>query len=60
MTGYLSSQSAAKYLDMTYAAFDQAVRRLGIPHGRLGRQRRFSKDTLDRVLKTMAMRKGSR
>lgn len=56
MTGYLSAQSAAKYLDMTYAAFDQAVRRHGIPHKRIGRLRRFKASDLDAALDAMGRR----
>lgn len=54
--GYLSARSAAAYLDLTYRAFDQAVRRHGIPHERLGRLRRFRKADLDNVLKAMRQR----
>ena len=56
MSGYLSPRHAAEYLDLTYRAFDQAVRRLGIPHKRLGRVRRFSKAALDRMLDAMTDR----
>lgn len=54
--GYLSAHSAAAYLDLTYRAFDQAVRRHGIPHKRIGRLRRFLKADLDRTLDAMAQR----
>lgn len=54
--GYLSARSAAAYLDLTYKAFDQAVRRHGIPCKRLGRLRRFLKADLDRALDAMSQR----
>lgn len=57
--GYLSARSAAAYLDMTYGAFDQAVRRLAIPHERIGRLRRFKKSTLDSMLHAMGQRRSA-
>jgi len=54
--GWLSTRSAAKHLDMTPRAFDQAVRRLGIPHHRIGRLRRFKASELDAVLDAMSKR----
>lgn len=56
MTGYLSARHAAEYLDLTYRAFDQAVRQHGIPYKRLGRLRRFAKADLDRVLEAHSLR----
>ena len=58
--GYLSTKHATEYLDMSPSAFGRAVRKHGIPHGRIGRLRRFRKDTLDRVLATMALRPTTR
>ena len=54
--GYLSTKHAAAYLDLTVRAFDQAVRRHGIPHARIGKLRRFKPADLDAVLTTMAQR----
>ena len=54
--GYLSTRHAAEYLDLTVRAFDQAVRRLGIPHHRIGRLRRFKASELDAVLDAMSKR----
>jgi excisionase family DNA binding protein len=59
MSLYLSAKHAAAYLDVPYRTFDKWVRREGIPHVWVGRQRRFSKATLDAVLKTIALRRGS-
>lgn len=58
--GYLSARHAAEYLDMPYRTFDKWVRREGVPHALVGRQRRFSRTTLDAVMKTLALRRGSR
>lgn len=58
--GYLSARHAAAYLDMSYAAFDQMVRRQGIPHKRYGRIRRFLKSDLEAagdVLRLRLLRK---
>lgn len=54
--GYLSARHAAEFLDMSYAAFDQAVRRLGIPCKKFGRLRRFRKADLERVMDAMSQR----
>lgn len=54
--GYLSARSAAAYLDKTYKAFDQFVRRHGVPCKRLGRVRLFLKADLDRVVDVMTDR----
>jgi excisionase family DNA binding protein len=54
--GYLSAKHAAEYLDLSYRAFDQAVRRHGIPHERIGRLRRFTPAALDAALKAMGQR----
>lgn len=53
---YLSATHAADFLDLTYKAFDMAVRRHGIPYKRLGRLRRFSKADLEKVLDAMTAR----
>ena len=60
MSGYLSSRHAAEYLDLTWRAFDQAVRRHGIPYKWFGRQRRFKVADLERVLDAMTARPKSR
>lgn len=60
MKRYLSSRHAAEYLDLSYRAFDVWVRRYGVPHLRLGRQRRFEPAVLDQVLRTMSQRPGLR
>jgi excisionase family DNA binding protein len=52
----LTARQAAAYVNVSYAAFDQMVRRVGIPHERWGRVRRFRKDVLDRALRTMTQR----
>lgn len=56
MSAYLSAKQAADYLGVTYRGFDQFVRRHGVPHLRYGRHRRFTTQTLDRVLQTMKLR----
>lgn len=56
MSAYLTAAEAATYLRTTYKGFDHFVRRHGVPCVRRGRIRLFSQDTLDRVLRTMAMR----
>lgn len=58
--GYLTAKQAAEYVGTTYRGFDAWVRRHGVPCVRYGRHRRFTKDAIDRVLKTMALREGSR
>lgn len=55
--GYLTAREAAAYVGTTYRGFDVFVRRHGVPHVRYGRNRRFQKATLDRVLRTMTLRK---
>lgn len=55
--GYLNAREAAEYLGVTYRSFDQWVRRHGVPHVRYGRVRKFKRDTLDRVLTAMALRR---
>ena len=54
--GYLSTKSAAAYLDATPRGFDQFVRRHGIPYVLYGRCRRFKKVDLDKALKTLSER----
>lgn len=54
--GYLSARHAAEYLDMTFRAFDQWTRREGIPCLRIGRTRRYTRESLDRALKTISLR----
>lgn len=56
---YLTTQQAADYLGVTYKGFDHFVRRHGVPYLKYGRHRRFTKQTLDRVLQTMKLRKAS-
>lgn len=56
MSGYLTAQHAAEYLDMTVRAFDQFARRNGIPCARRGRIRLYRQATLDRVVTMMAER----
>lgn len=58
--GYLSTKHAAEYLDLSVRAFDQAVRRHGIPCKRIGRLRRFVKADLDRALDAMSRRPRAR
>lgn len=53
---YLSTKEAADYLGVKPRGFDQFVRRHGVPCLRYGRIRKFKRETLDRVLKTMAER----
>lgn len=53
---YLTAAESAAYLKTTYKGFDHFVRRYGVPCVRRGRIRLFSQDTLDRVLRTMALR----
>lgn len=54
--GYLSARHAAEYLDLTYEAFDKAVRKHGIPFKWFGRLRRFQKTDLDKALDAMSRR----
>lgn len=54
--GYLSAKHAAEYLDLSYDAFDQAVRRHALPCYRIGRLRRFLKSDLQAALQAMALR----
>lgn len=54
--GYMSARQAAEYLGRTYKGFDEFVRRHGVPHERYGRDRLFTKDTLDQMVKAMARR----
>lgn len=54
---YLTARQAAAYLGVTYKGFDCFVRRHGVPHLRYGRHRRFTAQTLDRVLQTMKLRR---
>lgn len=56
---YLTTQQAAAYLGVTYKGFDHFVRRHGVPCLRYGRHRRFTKQTLDRVLQTMKLRRSA-
>ncbi len=60
MTGYLTTRQAADYLGTTYRGFDRFVRRHGVPCVRYGRHRRFQPATLDKVLRTMALRPARR
>lgn len=58
MTGpYLRPKDAATYLGMSYKSFDAWVRKHGVPCKWIGRHRRFSQATLDRVLDTLSLRK---
>ena len=57
MSTYLTTKEAAEYLRTTVGGFDAFVRRHGVPYVRYGRHRRFLKETLDRVLKTMTVRR---
>jgi excisionase family DNA binding protein len=52
----LTAHEAAMYLRTTYRGFDAWVRRHGVPCERYGRKRLFRRATLDRVIKTMALR----
>lgn len=54
---WLTTAEAAAYLSMTPKAFDEWVRRHGVPCGRTGlRTRRFKASALDKVLATFAAR----
>ena len=55
MTGpWLKPSDAAAYVGMSYKAFDAWVRRKGVQFGRIGRNRRFSKPYLDRLMNHFA------
>lgn len=55
--GYLAAKDAAAYLGVSYRGFDQFVRRHGVPYKLYGRKRLFTREALDRVVATMALRK---
>lgn len=57
MSDLLTAREAAAYLRTTYRGFDVFVRRHGVPHERYGRKRLFRRAVLDRVLKTMSLRR---
>jgi excisionase family DNA binding protein len=47
---WLSTDKAAAHLDLSPGAFDELVRRKGIPHQWVGNSRRFSRDVLDKLV----------
>jgi excisionase family DNA binding protein len=53
---YLTAREAAEYLGVTYRGFDVWVRRHGVPCVRYGRVRKFTRESLDAVLRTMELR----
>lgn len=59
MTGDLmTAHEAARYLRTTYKGFDNWTRRHGVKCSeRYGRKRLYRREALDRVLRTMALRK---
>ena len=58
--GLLTAHEAARYLRTTYKGFDMWTRRHGVPCAeRYGRKRLYRKAALDRVLKTMALRRSA-
>lgn len=54
--GWLSAKSAAAYLDMGVRQFDQWARAKGVPCKWVGRQRRYNRAALDRVLNSTMQR----
>ena len=56
MSMLLTAREAAAYCGQSYRGFDQFVRRHGVPCDWWGGQRRFRRETLDRVRKAMTER----
>lgn len=58
MSHYLTSREAAVYVGAkSVKSFNAWVNRHGVPSVRYGNRRRFTAEQLDRVLRTMALRK---
>lgn len=55
MSGYLSSKSAAAYLDMTPKAFEHWTKAHAVPCAYVGRQKRYRAADLDRVVRLLTL-----
>jgi excisionase family DNA binding protein len=60
VTALLTAREASGYLRLSYKGFLRLLRSEPIPHTRIGRQLRFTKDGLDQAMRRMAARDFSR
>jgi len=56
---YLTAHEAADYVKKTYKGFDHWVRQAGVRPFRVGRHRRFTREQLDRAIKTESLRRSA-
>lgn len=60
-TGYLSSKAAAEYCGVAYDTFTRLARQEGLrPDGVIGKRKRYTRATLDRLMRTLRNRSESR